>query len=78
MGGGLEEAMPPPISRGGRLSRHGLRLPGDGISPAQGGVKRLPQLVGAPAAFDLMLSGKTVDAKKAKKLGLADEAAPPA
>ena len=48
-----------------------------GIPAGVGGVKRLPQLVGAPAAFDLMLSGKTVDAKKAKKLGLADEAVPP-
>ena len=48
-----------------------------GILPAWGGVKRLPQLLGAPAAFDLMLTGKTVDAKRAKKLGLVDEAVPP-
>ena len=47
-----------------------------GIVPGWGGVKRLPRLVGAPAALDLMLTGKTVDARKAKKLGIADECVP--
>ncbi|TAG47027.1 MAG: crotonase [Betaproteobacteria bacterium] len=48
-----------------------------GILPGWGGVKRLPQLMGAPAALDFLLSGKTADAKKAKKLGMVDEAVPP-
>jgi 3-hydroxyacyl-CoA dehydrogenase / enoyl-CoA hydratase / 3-hydroxybutyryl-CoA epimerase len=48
-----------------------------GIMPGWGGVKRLPQLIGAPAAFDFLLTGKTADAKKAKKLGMVDEAVPP-
>jgi len=48
-----------------------------GILPGWGGVKRLPRLIGGPAALDLMLTGKTVDARKAKKLGLADECVPP-
>jgi 3-hydroxyacyl-CoA dehydrogenase/enoyl-CoA hydratase/3-hydroxybutyryl-CoA epimerase len=47
-----------------------------GIVPGWGGMKRLPDLIGAPAALDLMLTGKTVDARKAKKLGLADECVP--
>ena len=47
-----------------------------GIVPAWGGIKRLPKLTGAPAALDLMLAGKTVDARKAKKLGIVDEAVP--
>src|SRR4029453_4638863 len=47
-----------------------------GIVPAWGGIKRLPRLVGAPAALDLMLTGKTIDARRAKKLGLADESVP--
>lgn len=79
MGGGLELAMACRYrvavdDPGTRLGLPEVML---GILPAWGGVKRLPQLVGAPAAFDLMLSGKTVDAKKAGKLGLADEAVPP-
>ncbi|MBU6485331.1 MAG: enoyl-CoA hydratase/isomerase family protein, partial [Betaproteobacteria bacterium] len=48
-----------------------------GIVPGWGGIRRLPWLVGAPAALDLLLTGKTVDARKAKKLGLADECVPP-
>ena len=48
-----------------------------GIVPGWGGMKRLPELIGAPAALDLMLTGKTVDARKAKRLGLADECVPP-
>lgn len=48
-----------------------------GIVPGWGGMLRLPQRIGAQAALDLMLTGKTVDAKKAKRLGLADECVPP-
>ena len=48
-----------------------------GIVPAWGGMRRLPKLIGAPAALDLLLTGRTVDARRAKKLGLADESVPP-
>ena len=48
-----------------------------GIVPGWGGMLRLPQRVGPQAALDMMLTGKTVDAKKARKLGLADECVPP-
>ena len=48
-----------------------------GIVPGWGGMKRLPRLAGAPAALDLMLTGKTIDARRAKKLGIADECVPP-
>jgi len=47
-----------------------------GIVPGWGGIKRLPRLTGAPAALDLLLTGKTIDARKAKKLGVADECVP--
>ena len=48
-----------------------------GIVPGWGGMKRLPRLAGAPAALDLMLTGRTIDARRAKKLGVADECVPP-
>src|SRR5438093_10348337 len=48
-----------------------------GIVPGWGGIKRLPRLIGASAALDLLLTGKTVDARRAKKLGIADESVPP-
>ncbi len=47
-----------------------------GIVPGWGGIKRLPRLTGAPAALDLLLTGKTVDARRARKLGIADECVP--
>lgn len=43
-----------------------------GIFPGWGGILRLPKLIGAPAALDMMLSGRPADARKAHKLGLAD------
>ena len=66
MGGGLELAMAcryrVAVDEPG--TRMGLPEVMLGILPAWGGVKRLPQLLGAPAAFDLMLSGKTVEDRK--------------
>jgi 3-hydroxyacyl-CoA dehydrogenase/enoyl-CoA hydratase/3-hydroxybutyryl-CoA epimerase len=41
-------------------------------------MRRLPRLIGAPAALDMLLTGKTIDARRAKKLGLADECVPSA
>ena len=48
-----------------------------GIVPGWGGMLRLPQLVGPAAAMDMMLTGKNIDARRAKKIGLADECVPP-
>ena len=78
MGGGLELAL---------ACRHRLVVdePGTklalpevmlGIVPGWGGMLRLPALIGPAAALDLMLTGKSVDAKKAKRLGLADDCVP--
>jgi 3-hydroxyacyl-CoA dehydrogenase/enoyl-CoA hydratase/3-hydroxybutyryl-CoA epimerase len=47
-----------------------------GIVPGWGGIHRLPRVIGAPAALDMLLTGKTVDARRAKRLGLADECVP--
>jgi 3-hydroxyacyl-CoA dehydrogenase/enoyl-CoA hydratase/3-hydroxybutyryl-CoA epimerase len=49
-----------------------------GIFPAWGGCTRLPKLVGLQSALDLVLTGKSLDAKRAKKIGLVDEAVPAA
>ena len=48
-----------------------------GIFPGWGGMLRLPKRIGPAAALDLMLTGKTLDAKRARKMGLADECVPP-
>ena len=48
-----------------------------GILPAWGGVMRLPRLVGPTAALDMLLTGRAVDAKRARRMGLVDAAVPP-
>jgi len=49
-----------------------------GLIPGGGGTQRLPRLVGIQTALDLILAGKTVKARKAERIGLVDEAVPPA
>src|SRR5215470_5006181 len=48
-----------------------------GIMPAWGGVMRLPRLVGPSAALDMLLTGRAVDARRARRMGLVDAAVPP-
>ncbi len=48
-----------------------------GLIPGAGGCQRLPRLVGARAALDLILSGKSERGAKALRLGLVDELVPP-
>ncbi|MBN9687056.1 MULTISPECIES: fatty acid oxidation complex subunit alpha FadJ [unclassified Corallococcus] len=47
-----------------------------GLIPGAGGTQRLPALIGAEAALDLILTGKNVKPSKAKKLGIVDEVVP--
>jgi 3-hydroxyacyl-CoA dehydrogenase/enoyl-CoA hydratase/3-hydroxybutyryl-CoA epimerase len=48
-----------------------------GILPGWGGVLRLPKLVGPQAALDMMMTGRSVDARRAKSTGLVDALVPP-
>ena len=48
-----------------------------GIVPAWGGMQRLPRLIGPQAALDMMLTAKSLDARRAKKAGLVDLAVAP-
>jgi len=47
-----------------------------GVIPAWHAMQWLPPLVGPAAAMDMLLTGKTVDAKRAKRMGLVDQAVP--
>lgn len=49
-----------------------------GILPGFGGTTRLPRLVGLSAALDLILTGKTLDARRAAKIGLVAQGVPAA
>lgn len=43
-----------------------------GLLPGAGGTQRLPQLTSVPNVLDMVLTGKTVKADKAKKFGIVD------
>jgi len=47
-----------------------------GIMPTWHGVQWLPKRIGPAAALDMMLTGRTVDARRAKRMGLVDQAVP--
>lgn len=44
-----------------------------GILPGFGGTQRMPRAIGLQAALDIILAGKSVNAKKALKIGLVDK-----
>jgi 3-hydroxyacyl-CoA dehydrogenase/enoyl-CoA hydratase/3-hydroxybutyryl-CoA epimerase len=48
-----------------------------GILPAGGGTQRLPRLVGLERALDLILSGRRLNARRARRAGLLDEVVHP-
>ena len=47
-----------------------------GIWPFWHGLQWLPKLIGPAAAMDMLLTGRTVDVRRAKRVGLVDEAVP--
>ena len=49
-----------------------------GLLPGAGGTQRLPRRIGIQAALDIILAGKSVNARKALSLGLVDELVPAA
>ncbi|AHV92411.1 3-hydroxyacyl-CoA dehydrogenase NAD-binding domain-containing protein [Bordetella holmesii] len=78
LGGGLELALACRYRVVADAPSTALALPEVmlGIFPGWGGMLRLPALIGAPAALDMMLTGRRVDARRAAALGLADARVP--
>ena len=72
LGGGLEVALGAHYRVALPGTRMGLPEVTLGLLPGAGGTQRLPRLVGADAAIDLITSGRQVDARKALELGLID------
>ena len=75
MGGGLELALACSYRVISNDQKTALALPEVrlGILPGFGGTQRLPRLVGLSNSLDMILTGKSVYSRKAKKIGLADE-----
>lgn len=78
LGGGLELALACRyrIARDDDGTRLGLPEVRLGIHPGFGGSLRAVRLLGGLKALDLMLSGRTVSARQARRLGLVDHAVP--
>jgi 3-hydroxyacyl-CoA dehydrogenase / enoyl-CoA hydratase / 3-hydroxybutyryl-CoA epimerase len=78
LGGGLELAMccKARVASDDPKTKLGLPEVQLGLLPGAGGTQRLPRLVGIEAALDMMLTGKQIEAKKARKMGLVDEVVP--
>ena len=76
LGGGLELALVAAFRVAASDLMLGLPEVTLGILPGAGGTQRLPRLIGAQAALDMMLTGAPFTAEKARHLGLVDLVAP--
>ena len=80
LGGGTELALACDSRVAAEEARTQIGLPETmlGIFPAWGGTTRLPRLIGLPDALDMILSARSVDARRAEKMGLIARAVPAA
>jgi len=78
LGGGLELALAChqrvcSLDDKTRLGLPEVRL---GLLPGSGGTQRLPRLIGVSGALEMLLTGKTLRAEQALKIGLVEDAVP--
>jgi 3-hydroxyacyl-CoA dehydrogenase/enoyl-CoA hydratase/3-hydroxybutyryl-CoA epimerase len=80
LGGGTELALACSVrvAADSKAVKIGLPETQLGIIPGFGGTQRLPRLVGLVPSLDLILSGRTLDAQRARRLGLVDLVVPEA
>ncbi|MDH5676024.1 MAG: 3-hydroxyacyl-CoA dehydrogenase NAD-binding domain-containing protein [Myxococcales bacterium] len=72
LGGGLEVALGCHFRVGVASAKCGLPEVKLGLLPGAGGTQRLPRLIGAEKALDMIVSGEPIDAAQAHELGLLD------
>ena len=76
LGGGLEVALCAHYRVAVPSAKVGLPEVNLGLLPGAGGTQRLPRIVGAAKALEMVTSGQHVPAKAALAMGLVDELAP--
>jgi 3-hydroxyacyl-CoA dehydrogenase/enoyl-CoA hydratase/3-hydroxybutyryl-CoA epimerase len=80
LGGGTELALACTVrvAADSKAVKIGLPETQLGIIPGFGGTQRLPRLIGLVPSLDLILTGRTLDAKRALRIGLVDLVVPEA
>jgi 3-hydroxyacyl-CoA dehydrogenase/enoyl-CoA hydratase/3-hydroxybutyryl-CoA epimerase len=75
LGGGLELALvfDYRIASSSKETRIGVPEVQLGVLPGGGGTTRLPRMIALPTALDMLLTGKQLNAKRAKSAGLIDK-----
>jgi len=74
-GGGLELALACTLRLAVRTARLGLPEIKLGLIPGYGGTQRLPRLIGEARALEIILTGRTVEAEEAERVGLGNRIA---
>ena len=77
LGGGCELALACTLRIASTTAKLGQPEVKIGIIPGYGGTQRLPRLIGKGAALKMILTGETVSAAEALRLGLVDEVVEP-
>jgi enoyl-CoA hydratase len=78
LGGGCETAMACTIRIAAEHAKFGQPEVKLGLLPGGGGTQRLPRLVGKGRALQLILTGETITAQEAYRIGLVNEVVPAA
>ena len=78
LGGGCETAMACTIRIAAEHAKFGQPEVKLGLLPGGGGTQRLPRLVGRGRALQLILTGETITAQEAYRIGLVNEVVPAA
>lgn len=72
LGGGLELALASHYRGATRDVKLGFPEINLGLLPGAGGTQRMPRLIGAPTALEMMLSGESIGFERASELGIVD------
>lgn len=73
IGVGLELALACDLRLAREGARFGLSQIAEGLIPFCGGTQRLPRIVGQAKALELVLTGESIDASEAQRIGLVTE-----
>ena len=78
LGGGCEVALACDLRIASESATFGQPEVGWGLMPGWGGSQRLPRIVPFAKAAEMILTGATIDAKEAHRIGLVNTVVPPA